>query len=144
MEMITMKVSDFGMRVRFIEEDFLRNKIKAENKYITEVEIDLILAEQNELCDVSFVFYPFGKGFATQIFDNITNTKITVDDLNTFAFDFYISQATLISVSQEKARKELEKEQSIDERVAACIKKIKDKLYDMNYDNNTGKYQTLH
>lgn len=82
-----------GLRMRFVERDFLRNKIKRESTYITDAEIDSILDEHDNLQDVTVIFYPHKSGFATAIFDNNSDTRITLDDLSIPAFNFYIEQA---------------------------------------------------
>jgi hypothetical protein len=140
MEMITMK-NDFGIRFRFDERAYLYNKMKAESSYITDEDINSILDEHPNLQDVTIVFVPMKSGFLTNFYDNNSNAKISLGDLNIPAFDFYIKQTELISVTQEKARKALKEELKLDKRAEDCIRRIKDILYKWDDERKANKFQ---
>lgn len=139
-----MRINESGLRIRFVERDYLFNLEKSTSKYITDEQIYDEIDKQPNLCDITFIFIGHRCGFATRIIDNNTNTKISLDDLNLVAFDFYIKQTELISIMQEKARKAFKAEQEIEQRVDKCIKKIKDILYKWDDERKvkSNKFQT--
>ncbi|MEK8132981.1 hypothetical protein WMW72_34390 [Paenibacillus filicis] len=55
--------------------------------------------------DLTFKFIPIAKGWNTVITDNDTNTKVEVDELNGFAFDFYIRNIRELTI--ERAKREI-------------------------------------
>ncbi|GAA4880165.1 hypothetical protein GCM10023310_70440 [Paenibacillus vulneris] len=88
---------------RFIERDYVYNIEKLNNSYITESEINKLLDSMNtKWCDYTFKFYERVRGWNVVIIDNYTNMKVEVDELNGFAFDYYIRQIKELSVARCK------------------------------------------
>lgn len=109
------------MRIRFIERDYWINKIKSNKTYITDQEVEATLPE-GEYMDVTFIFTPHSNGFKTEILDNETNNSVTIDELNTAAYNFYIQQTHKLSMLQQLSKLELE------DKAQKCISKIKDMI----------------
>jgi len=93
---------------RFRERDYMKAMIKHNSHYITEDQIDELL-DENRWCDLTFKFVPKATGWHTVIIDNDTEEKITFDDLNNVARNYYLQQVKELSVKQvrEQIRKVL-------------------------------------
>jgi hypothetical protein len=85
---------------RFIERNYLFNKIKSSTTYIVDEAINNYLDEiQTE--DLTFTFHKTDTGFTTRIFCNITEQFVLLDSLNSFALNFYLRKVK--ELSYEKA-----------------------------------------
>jgi hypothetical protein len=87
---------------RFIERDALKAKMMDSSVYINEQQIDSMLDERNDWCDLTFGFTPHGSGWKTGIYDNNIESEVTIDDLLPVAYDWYIKKVEEMSVDKGK------------------------------------------
>lgn len=125
-----MNNSKTGIRIRFVEYDYLFLKIQRENPNLAMDEIVSILSELNDLCDVSFVFYPKSSGLFTKVYDNITEQEVTLDGLNNVALQFYIEQVKAFSLLQQLSIKENIHRNVTDSKARENINKLKNMFSD--------------
>ncbi|ALS22238.1 hypothetical protein [Paenibacillus naphthalenovorans] len=91
---------------RFIEREYVFNIEKKNNPYISDEQINNMLDSMDlDWCDLTFKFFERKNGWDTVIIDNNTNNRVVIDELNGFAFDFYIRQIKELSIT--RARKEI-------------------------------------
>ncbi|RXZ78105.1 hypothetical protein EBB07_29055 [Paenibacillaceae bacterium] len=95
-------------RVRFIERDYLFNKIKKKSAFLTEQMINEVLNEQKNLEDVTFELHENNTGFSTKIYCNNREEHIKLDDLGKFSYEFYLNLVKDLSVDQAKEREYIE------------------------------------
>lgn len=100
-------------RFRFIERDYLHDKMKNSTTYITDEQINNYLNEI-QTDDLTFIFLSKTTGFHSEVFCNITEQYTTLDSLNSFAFDFYLKKV-----------KELSYEKAVCDKAQTNINKIK-------------------
>lgn len=91
---------------RFDERAHMYNIIKNNSQYITDEEINSIL-DEHQYCDITYKFIPTASGFRTLIIDNSTEENITLDNLNSLAMDYYLSEVA--KISKERAQKSISK-----------------------------------
>ncbi|MCM3274199.1 hypothetical protein [Paenibacillus elgii] len=89
---------------RCIERDYVFNTVKKSKNYITDEEINSMLVSM-QWVDYTFKFLPKSSGWITVVIDNDTNNRVEIDELNGFAYDFYIRNVTELSV--DRARKQI-------------------------------------
>ncbi len=85
---------------RFIERDHVKRQIESSSEYISPDNIESILSEREDWSDYTFWFTPKGTGWSTKVFCNIYEYEVSLDDLNSFAMDYYIRQ--LVDLTKEK------------------------------------------
>jgi len=85
---------------RFIERDTIQRQMENNSEYIFPEDIESILNERDDWDDLTFRFTPKDTGWHTDVFDNVMGTKITINDLNDFAMNYYIKQ--LVELTKEK------------------------------------------
>ncbi|WP_039793670.1 hypothetical protein [Paenibacillus elgii] len=91
---------------RFIERDYVFNTVKKSKNYITDEEINSMLDSMElQWVDYTFKFVPKSSGWMTVVIDNDTNNRVEIDELNGFAYDFYIRNIAELSV--DRARKQI-------------------------------------
>lgn len=96
----------YAIMRRFIERDYVFNSVKKSKNYITEEEINNMLdSTELQWVDYTFKFLPKSSGWVIIVIDNDTNNRIEIDELDGFAYDFYIRNIAELSV--DRARKQI-------------------------------------
>jgi hypothetical protein len=108
------------MRFRFNERDDLFYKIQSNSQHITIEQINSIL-DKIDFVDLTFIYTPHKQGYHTEVWDNLTEKSIHLDDLSITAWDYYIHKLT------ELCKKRAENDLSIAEREIQKIRMILDK-----------------
>ncbi|GMX64457.1 hypothetical protein Elgi_37260 [Paenibacillus elgii] len=91
---------------RFIERDYVFNNVKKNKNYITDEEINSMLDSMDlQWIDYTFKFLPKSSGWMIIVIDNDTNNRIEIDELDGFAYDFYIRNFAELSL--DRARKQI-------------------------------------
>jgi hypothetical protein len=77
-------------RVRFDEKAYVFNRIKGDSLYITDDDIESML-NGHLWDDLTFIVTPTSTGFKTKIIDNNSDEEISMEEINGFALEFYMS-----------------------------------------------------
>lgn len=81
-----MKVNN----VRFIERDYYKSRLAADNKGMSEAQMDKLLdSSGKQWVDLTFTFYENG---SLTIIDNYTDRQVPLSELKGPACDFYVQQ----------------------------------------------------
>jgi hypothetical protein len=105
------------MRFRFNERDDLFYKIQSNSQHITIEQINSIL-DKMDFVDLTFIYTPHKQGYHTEVWDNITDESIHLDDLSITAWDYYIHKLSIL------CKQRVEEDLSIVEREIQKIKMI--------------------
>lgn len=93
----------YTIKKRFIERDFLFNKIQKNSEFLNENEINQMFDEiekEVEFVDYTFYFTPYRSSWKTKVKDNNNGEYFDIGDLTGAAYDYYVN--TLISMVKEK------------------------------------------
>jgi hypothetical protein len=88
---------------RFLEKEHITKQLKQSSKHITDADIDALLSPSYIYDDLIItIVETHSSGFKTEIFDNNSESYITMDELSGFSLDFYYKVVKEYSLEQQR------------------------------------------